>query len=129
MQRILTLLTLVAIFALLLNGCSDSSDSPTSTGTTPEDLTPPAAPVSLVVSVDENAVGLAWTENSEVDLDAYRVYRSINTSPYALMATVTQAQFDDTVFAHGIVRVSYVVSAPGRERQRERLLPGDQCAA
>lgn len=53
----------------------ESENSPTLEAT-PRDLTPPAAPLNLVVIPGEGYVGLIWDANTEIDLAGYYVYRS-----------------------------------------------------
>ena len=134
MQRILTLLALVLVSALLMNGCSDS-DNPTNPGTTNEDLTPPTAPVSLTVHVEDNVITLAWMENSEVDLDGYHVYRSTNDSSYDIAGELDSARFEDMVPGQGVWHVAYRVTAllPGArttitEKNGAAVLPWDTAA-
>jgi fibronectin type 3 domain-containing protein len=68
---------------------------------TPElDFVPPAAPTGLAATAGDQVVTLSWNENSEIDLDSYKVYRSTTSSNYAstALATVsTNTYVDDTV--------------------------------
>ena len=119
MQRILTLLVLVAISALLANGCSDNS--PTNTGLPDEDLTPPAAPVSLTAYAKGNLITLAWIENSEADLEEYYIYRSTNDSDYEMVGNIDRARFQDAIPGHGLFHMAYRVTAmdhSGKESAR-----------
>ncbi len=108
MHRILMLLALAAIFALTASGCSDSAST---TSAPDEDLTPPAAPVNLSVSVKGDQVTVAWRENSEVDLASYRVYRGVNERDLALASDCNQARFVDTLNELGLLTLNYRVTA------------------
>jgi hypothetical protein len=108
MHRILMLLVAAALFALAASGCSDDAST---TSAPDEDLTPPAAPVNLSVSIKGDQVTVAWRENSEIDLANYRIYRSINERDLALASASDQARFVDTLDESGLLALSYQVSA------------------
>jgi fibronectin type 3 domain-containing protein len=108
MHRILALLTLAALFALTASGCSDSASSSSAPD---EDLTPPAAPVNLSLSVKGDQVTVAWSENSEVDLASYRVYRSVNERDLALASDCDHARYVDTIEESGLLALTYRVTA------------------
>jgi hypothetical protein len=73
----------------------------------PGDLTPPAAPTSLAVTADSEAIQLTWDPNSEVDFARYLVYRSttqgvvgspIETHLYDSQFTDAEAEYDVTYY-------------------------------
>jgi hypothetical protein len=109
MHRILMLLALAALLVFAASGCS--SDSTTTVSPPNEDLTPPAAPLSLSVSVKGDQVTVAWLENSELDLANYRVYRGVNHSSMSLTSTSDVARFVDTIDESGLFDLAYRVSA------------------
>jgi subtilisin family serine protease len=77
------------------------------------DTTPPVAPSSLTASAGSGQVRLDWTNNSEIDLDSYNVYRSTTSgSGYAKIndASVTSSPYYDTTVINGTT-YHYVVSA------------------
>jgi hypothetical protein len=108
MHRILMLLVMAAFFALTASGCSDDAST---TSAPDEDLTPPAAPVNLSVSIKGDQVTVAWRENSEVDLASYRVYRSVNERDLALESESDHARYVDTLDEFGLLTLSYRVTA------------------
>lgn len=118
MHRILMLLVTAALFALAASGCSDSSSV---SGSLDEDLTPPAAPVNLSVSVKGDQVTVAWRENSEVDLASYRVYRSVNERDLALETTSDHARYVDTLDESGLLNLSYRISAVDENENESAL--------
>ncbi|HEX2231866.1 MAG TPA: PQQ-dependent sugar dehydrogenase [Thermoleophilaceae bacterium] len=77
------------------------------------DVTPPAAPSGLAASAGDGQVALDWADNSETDLDGYRVFRSTTAGgPYtAVNATLlTSSALTDTGRTNG-TRYFYVVRA------------------
>lgn len=109
MHRILMLLTVASLFVFAVSGCS--SDSKSTVSPPSEDLTPPAAPVNLSVSQDNDEITVAWSENSELDLDGYHVYCSKADGAWELVSSPEQARFNDQVTDEGLVEYSYRVSA------------------
>ena len=105
------LLALVAFAAVLMSGCSSSSDNPTNPGNNDEDLTPPAAPTNLTIHVKDDQITLAWVENGEVDLDGYSIYRSTNHNGYELISDIDHARDVDSVPSQDIYHFTYRVSA------------------
>jgi fibronectin type 3 domain-containing protein len=85
----------------------------TETSATPEpDTIPPAAPTGLTAAAGDNFVRLTWMQNSEADLDSYKVYRSTTSSNYpatALATVSTNAYVDGT--AENGTTYYYVVTA------------------
>ncbi|MBJ7357901.1 malectin domain-containing carbohydrate-binding protein [Nocardioides sp.] len=82
---------------------------------TPSDL-PPAAPTGLVATAGNHAVTLDWTDNTEADLDGYRVYRgtgaTVDTTgtPVSGTTLVEASTFIDTT-AENDTSYRYVVVA------------------
>ena len=109
MHRILMLLALAALLAFAASGCS--SDSTTTVSPPNEDLTPPAAPVNLIVSVTGDQVTVAWRENSELDLAGYRIYRGVNNNEMVLTSSCDQPRFVDSLDEFGYFDLAYRVSA------------------
>jgi hypothetical protein len=88
---------------------------------TPEDKFPPAAPASLRATASANSVELSWDANTEPDLAAYRVYRSVNGAALEKIAEVNEipAYSDKAVESGKTYR--YVVTAvdkSGNESER-----------
>jgi VCBS repeat-containing protein len=75
------------------------------------DVTPPAAPTGLSATGGEGQVSLDWNDNSEGDLDGYRVYRSTSSgSGYSQIADVSSSAHTDSGVAGGTTYY-YVVTA------------------
>ena len=109
MHRILTLLSLVALFALLLSGCSSDSSSTPIVGV--EDTTPPVAPINLTAFVKDGVVTLAWVANSEIDLDSYNVYKADYGCDYELQENALTARFVETITEQALSNLHYRISA------------------
>lgn len=109
MHRILMLLALAGLLVFAATGCSSDSTTPVSSGN--EDLTPPAAPLNVSVSVKGDQVTVAWTSNSEIDLANYRVYRGVNDGALALESACAQPRYVDTITESGLLDLAYRVSA------------------
>jgi fibronectin type 3 domain-containing protein len=84
---------------------------PAQTGDPPPDL-PPEPPAGLVSSAKADAVDLDWSDNSEADLSAYFVYRSLSSGgSYQLVASrLTTSSYQDTSVTNGVTYY-YVVTA------------------
>jgi len=108
MHRILMLLAAVALLALTASGCGDGAST---TSAPDEDLTPPAAPINVSASLRDVDVTVAWTRNSEVDFASYRVYRSVNSGEFTVLADCNQARFVDSIEDFGLYEMSYRVTA------------------
>ncbi|MCP4547776.1 MAG: hypothetical protein GY835_15045 [bacterium] len=107
MQRILTLLCLVALFALMTSGCSDSNSI-----TSVEDTTPPATPLGLVAHVGgDGEVKLLWADNTELDFAAYNVYRHEYNQDFALLESTETSHLVDTVEGASLHNLSYCITA------------------
>ena len=78
----------------------------------PADTTPPAAPTYPAAISGDGSVFLDWTNNSEIDLDGYNVYRSTRSGgPYAPIALDLKAsEYIDQGVTNG-VGYYYVVTA------------------
>lgn len=76
------------------------------------DMTPPAAPTSLVATGAAGAVDLDWDDNSEPDLFGYRVQRSTSMGgPYTdISGLIAVSDFHDAAVVAGTTYY-YVVSA------------------
>ena len=76
------------------------------TATGGADIFPPSAPTGLSAIGGDGSVSLAWADNTESDLDEYRVYRSTASgSGYALIGTTTlpgpPSDFQDNTVING----------------------------
>ena len=91
---------------------ANESANSTEASATPTDLTPPAAPASLVATTGDGQVTLDWADNSEGDLASYNVKRATATGgPYTTIATgVGVSAHTDTGVTNGTT-YHYVVSA------------------
>lgn len=58
---------------------------------TPQDEFPPAVPTGLTASAGIKTIELAWDRNTEPDFKAYRVYRSVENSPFEKVADAVEA--------------------------------------
>ena len=67
------------------------------------DAARPAVPGDLVATNGDGSVTLDWTDNSEADLDSYRVRRSTSPGPpYQVIASgVTESNFTDVSVVNG----------------------------
>ncbi len=68
------------------------------------DTTPPDAPMGLVISTGDGQLQLDWADNSDADLDGYRVYRSNQpTGAFQLISagTILASQYLDTGLPNG----------------------------
>ncbi|MES2476596.1 MAG: LamG-like jellyroll fold domain-containing protein [Verrucomicrobiota bacterium] len=79
---------------------------------TPDVLTPPAAPTGLIASAGNGSVSLNWADNTEPDLASYTVYRSTtNGSGHASIASgLTASAYTDNTATNGTTYY-YVVKA------------------
>ena len=86
---------------LLLAGCEDHN-------TSPRDLTPPAAPRGLYSVTGDRGVRLYWLDNTEADVEGYRIYASPCASgdqcPYTRVGVTTGTSFAVTSLVNGTTR-------------------------
>jgi hypothetical protein len=61
----------------------------------------PAAPQGITLTFIENKVSVNWTANSEPDINYYTIYRKAEGGSYALLASTTATQYDDTNIEQG----------------------------
>jgi hypothetical protein len=93
-----------------------NAETGTITVTTPGDTTPPLAPTGLVVSQVPagGALNLAWTANTEEDLDGYNVYRSTSaTGTFTMLNTAALLagnSYSDTTVTEGTTYYYYVIA-------------------
>ncbi|MCP5535968.1 MAG: sulfatase-like hydrolase/transferase [Akkermansiaceae bacterium] len=73
---------------------------------------PPAAPTGLVALSSPGSVTLDWDDNTEADLEAYKVYRKEGAGGFALLATVTAptSAYTDSGISSGVI-YTYQVTA------------------
>ncbi len=76
MQTRKTVFILAAVLVLMVGACGNDSGS----GLPEVDTVPPNPPVGLQAVENVGSVRISWTENAELDLAGYRVYRSSNES-------------------------------------------------
>jgi hypothetical protein len=79
---------LAQLFTDLGNHREAQSDLSAEQTLTPVDKFPPAAPANLSATASANSVELSWDANTEPDLAAYRVYRSVNGGAFEKIADV-----------------------------------------
>ncbi|MBN2171297.1 MAG: hypothetical protein JW819_08260 [Candidatus Krumholzibacteriota bacterium] len=108
MRRTLMLLAFAAALALMLSGCSDSSNPASSAN---QDQTPPAAPTGLTIHVKDADITVAWAANSEADLDEYEVYRTVNTEAETLLGNCTLSRLQDEAPDFMLCHLTYRVRA------------------
>ena len=100
---------LLAVLALGLSGCNESTTAPP-----PSDVTPPAAPRGLYSTTGDGQVMLRWLPNTEGDIAGYRIYQSPCASgpdcPYDRVGSTAAAQFAVTGLSNGVTRF-YAVAA------------------
>ena len=77
---------------------------------TPTDTFAPAAPKGLTGIIGPVSVELAWESNVEADLRGYRVYRSVDGAPPAMLMEVAAPAFSDKKPVAG-KKHSYTVTA------------------
>ncbi len=97
------------VFAVDIAGQVSASSAQVSA--TPIDL-PPAAPAGLAATPDVGIVRLDWSDNTEVDLASYSVYRSTTSGTgYLLLAAgLTASRYDDLAVVAGTTYY-YIVKA------------------
>jgi hypothetical protein len=78
---------------------------------TPKKTFPPAIPTGLHAAAAPGSIEIAWNQNTEPDLEGYRVYRAVGDGPFQRIAEVSQipAYSDHAVEAGKKYR--YAVSA------------------
>lgn len=104
-RRLLSMLCLMLL--LILTGCggnpSDSGDEdedPASEEPPTEDTTPPSSPGGLDGTSGDQMVELFWNDNSEDDLDGYKVYRSEESfSSVSEMEPINRSLVSDAEFS------------------------------
>lgn len=75
------------------------------------DTDPPAAPTGLVATAGNTQVSLGWLDNTETDLDRYRVCRAtVPGGPYTLIATVTVSEYVATGLSNGTAYYFIVIA-------------------
>jgi O-glycosyl hydrolase len=93
---------------------NESDDSNQASATTQDpDLTPPAAPTGLsAAAAGSSQIDLDWDDNTEPDLDSYRVYRDDTSGgPYTQIASdVPSSDYSDTGLS-AATTYYYVVTA------------------
>jgi hypothetical protein len=92
---------------------SDSQQSEISDAAvvTPVDTFPPTVPSGLTASAGPNSIELAWSRNTEPDLEGYNVFRAADGAAFAKIAELVPAPvYSDTSVESG-KRYRYVVSA------------------
>ena len=109
MRRIHWLFTAIILVAAFATGCSSDNNSPAAPIV--EDLTAPAAPVNLSAQVTESAIAVSWTANTEVDLDNYSLYKSVNHGEWQYVCDCSSATFQDHAPPRSLTHISYRVSA------------------
>jgi fibronectin type 3 domain-containing protein len=76
-----------------------------------EAVMPPSAPTGLSASQGDDTVELNWSDNSESDLDGYKIKRSTTSGgPYSTINTVSESRYSDSDVSPGTTYY-YVVSA------------------
>lgn len=79
-------------------------------------FTPPAAPTGLVASAGANLVSLDWNDNTESDLDSYRIYRSETSGEYDDNLSINLTSSDTVDYLASDDRIYYyVVTAVDRD--------------
>ena len=84
---------------------TDAGSNDCHRGASAPDTTPPAAPTGLTANAGDGHVGLDWADNSEPDLEGYRVYRDDDR-----VASPGESSYDDTGLANA-TSYSYQVTA------------------
>jgi hypothetical protein len=93
------------------------------------DITPPAAPAGLVATDARKpkAIDLDWANNTEADLDHYKVYYgTISGGPYDFVTTVSASTYQHWGLVKG-VQYCYVVTAVDRTGN-ESTRSNESCA-
>jgi len=86
----------IVLMATLLTSCAGDK----------EDETPPTAPLLTILSVNEDYVGLAWSESyDDVGVDEYRLYRNSE-----VLAKVKETEYEDRDVETGKEYEYYVVA-------------------
>jgi hypothetical protein len=88
---------LLAVIALGAAGCDD--DGPVGV----RDLYPPAPPQAVRTVTGDGRVTLSWVQNTEPDLDGYRVYRGTTSydGPFAPLGTTGSTTYVDDEVING----------------------------
>ena len=76
------------------------------------DGTPPVKPTGLTATAGDTLLTLDWNDNSDLDLDSYRVYRSTTTGSFgsALVSDLSGSSYIDNTVVNGTTYY-YVVTA------------------
>ncbi len=69
-----------------INGSAESAITSAAEPVTTKDVFPPAVPIGLTASPGLNSVELAWDRNTESDFKGYKIYRSVDNSPFEKIA-------------------------------------------
>ena len=91
------------------------------------DVTPPAAPTSLMATPGNRQVSLDWADNSEPDLAGYRVYR-LNGGNWSLVGSPVASTFTDTGLVNGTA-YTYRVTAVDTASPPNESAPSSQVTA
>jgi hypothetical protein len=78
---------------------------------TPRDVFPPAIPAGLNAVLGLNSVELSWDPNTEPDLKAYRVYRSLSDGPFQAIADNLSSPAYSDKQIEGNKKYKYAVTA------------------
>lgn len=78
---------------------------------TPVDIFPPAVPAGITVSTGVNTIDLAWTRNSEPDLQGYNVFRSVAGGPFEKIGDLVQTPVFSDMRVESGKRYRYTISA------------------
>lgn len=87
---------LVAVFAFGAAGCGGEDPAALVV-----DTVAPVAVLDVSAEVTTNGIEVAWTASSEADLAGYHVFRSVNGTAFAPVATVSTTEFTDTSVGNG----------------------------
>ncbi len=92
---------------------NSSGDSIEVSATVPADSTAPAAPTGLSATGGDTIVSLNWSDNSEIDINGYNVFRSTTSGgPYTRINEnlLTSSDYNDNSVTNGTLYY-YVVTA------------------
>ena len=103
MKKQLLLLTIVSM-ALIFVGCSNPEA---------DDITPPAAPATLVFDANlsgDGQVYISWEESAEKDVVVYKIYRDAGSGQYTELNSVVDTYYLDVGLDYSVT-YSYKVTA------------------
>ncbi len=104
-KNIITHILLSFIAAIMIVGCSEI--------TSPQNTIPPETPKNFtLIGGGDGQAYFRWEKNSEVDLKAYNLYRSVNNiNSFILLASLNQTEYVDRFLNYDSTYYYYLTAA------------------